>query len=133
MYDHNLHHGRKHFRRYCLQTFSSEKMLKSHIKDFLKINGKQRIIMHKNVNLFERQIKSPFIIYADFESILVPEYNKQQNPNESYTNKYQRHIDCNYDCKLVCVDGKFSNPFKSYSGKDAVYDFIKSMVKESNY
>ena len=48
MYDHNLHHGRKHFR----QAFSSEEILKSHIKDFLKINGKQRIIMHKNVNLF---------------------------------------------------------------------------------
>ena len=30
-------------------------------------------------------IKSPCIIYADFESILVPEDNRMQNPEESYT------------------------------------------------
>ena len=30
--------------------------------------------------------------YADFESILVPEDNEEQNPNVSYTNKYQKHI-----------------------------------------
>ena len=30
---------------------------------------------------FERKIKSPFMIYADFESILVAEDNGQQNPN----------------------------------------------------
>ena len=35
------------------------------------------------------------MIYADFESILVPEDNGKQNPNESYTNKYQ-HVDCSY-------------------------------------
>ena len=32
------------------------------------------------------------MIYADFESILVPEDNVKQNPNESYTNKYQKHV-----------------------------------------
>ena len=29
------------------------------------------------------------MIYADLESILVPEDNGKQDPNESYTNKYQ--------------------------------------------
>ena len=32
--------------------------------------------------------KPPFIIYADFQSILVPEDQRKQNPKESYTNKY---------------------------------------------
>ena len=41
---------------------------------------------------FERKIKSPFMIYADFESTLLPENNGKQNPNESYTNKYQIHV-----------------------------------------
>ena len=36
----------------------------------------------KNV---ERKIKSTFMIYADFESILVPEDNGKQNLNEYYT------------------------------------------------
>ena len=39
---------------------------------------------------FGRKIKSPFIIYTDFEFILVPEDNGKQNLNESYTNKYQK-------------------------------------------
>ena len=73
------------------------------------------------------------MIYADFESILVPEDNGKQNPNESYTNKYQKHVACSYGYKLVCVDDKFSKPFKSYLGEDAVYNFISSMIKESKY
>ena len=36
----------------------------------------------------ERKIKSSFIIYADFESILLPEENEKQNPENSYTSKY---------------------------------------------
>ena len=34
-------------------------------------------------------MKSPFMIYADFESILVPEDSKKQNLNESDTSKYK--------------------------------------------
>ena len=73
------------------------------------------------------------MIYADFERILVPEDNGKQNPNESYTNKYQKHIACSYDYKLVCVDDKFSKRFKSYLGEDVVYNFINSMIEESKY
>ena len=82
---------------------------------------------------FERKIKSIFMIYADFESILVPEDNGKQNPNESCTNKYQKHVACSYGYKLICVNDKFSQPFKSYLGEDAVYPFISSMIKESKY
>ena len=28
--------------------------------------------------------------------MLVPEDNGKQNPNESYTNKYQKHVGCSY-------------------------------------
>ena len=73
------------------------------------------------------------MIYADFESTLVPENNKNQNPNESYINKYKKHVACSYGYKLVCVDDKFSKPFKSYLGKNAVYNFISSMIEESKY
>ena len=33
--------------------------------------------------------------------------------------------------KLVCVDDKFSEPFKTYLGEDAVRSFINSMIKNS--
>ena len=41
---------------------------------------------------FERIKKLLFMIYADFESILVPKDNGKQNPNESYSSKYQNHV-----------------------------------------
>ena len=93
MYDHSLHLERKHFCRYCLHAFITGEILKRHIKDCFKINGKQMIKMPKKGTCvkfknFERKIKSPFMIYADFGSILVPEDNGKQNPHELYTNKY---------------------------------------------
>ena len=50
---------------------------------------KEEYVKFKNC---ERKIKSPFMIYADFESIFVPEHNGKQNPEESYTKKNQKHI-----------------------------------------
>ena len=138
MYDQTLHRGRKHFCRYSLHAFVTEEILKVPIKDCFKINGKQIIKMPKKGECikfknFERKIKSPFMIYADFESIVAPEDNGKQNLNESYTNKYQKHIACSYGYRLVRVDDKFSKPFKSYLGEDVVYNFIISMIEESKY
>ena len=47
MQDHSLHRERKCFCRYCLHTFVIQQILKHHINDCFKINGKQRIIMSK--------------------------------------------------------------------------------------
>ena len=99
MYDYSLHRGRKHFCHYCLHAFITEEILNLHIKDCFKTNGKQMIKMPKKFEYvklknFERKIKSPFMIYADFESILVPEDNGTQNPNGSYTKKYHNKQIC---------------------------------------
>ena len=99
MYDHTLYLGRKHFCHYCLQAFWTTAKLKCHIKGCFNINGKETIKMPKKGECikfknFGRKIKSPFIIYADFESILVPKDNWKKNANESYTNKYQKHVAC---------------------------------------
>ena len=111
-----------------MHVFSAEEILKRYIKNCFKIDGKQTIKMPKNGEYikfrnFERKIKSLFMIYADFESILVPEENGKQNPNASYTNKHPKYVACSYGDKFVCVDDKFSNPFQSYVGKDAVFKF----------
>ena len=68
---------------------------------------------------FERKINS-FIIYADFESILLPEVYWKQNPMKPYTKKYQKHVVFSDGYKLICVGDKFSKSSKSYLGKDAV-------------
>ena len=77
-----IHCGRKHLCRHCLQVFSSDEILKCHSnsdsEDCFKINGKQRIKMptkgeYIKLKNCERTIKTPFMIYAIFESTLVPE------------------------------------------------------------
>ena len=41
---------------------------------------------------FRRKVKSPFMIYEDFENLLVPEDNGKQNPNQPYTKETQKHV-----------------------------------------
>ena len=63
VYDHTLHPGRKHLCSYCLQAFSTEEIIKRHLKDCFKSNGKQIIILPKKDGYVkfknsERKIKS---------------------------------------------------------------------------
>ena len=51
---------------------------------------------HVKFKNYERKLKSPFIIYAEFESILVSKDNGKQIQGEPYTNKYQKHIACSF-------------------------------------
>ena len=102
---------KKCFCRFCLHAFIAEEILKRHIKDCFKINGKQTSKMtmkaeYVKLKNFKGKTKSPFMINADFESILVAEDNGKQNPSESCINKYQKHVVCSYPYKVVCVDDK---------------------------
>ena len=76
----------------------------------------------KGEYMWSKNLKEKLLwFYADFESILVPENNGKQNPEESCRAKYQKHIAGSYGYKLVCVDNKLSKlllKLKSYLGKD---------------
>ena len=109
MYDRSLYRGRKHFCRYFLHALITEEILKFHFTNCFKINSKQTIKMSKKGEYvkfknFERNIKPQFMIYADFQSILEPEDNEKENPNESYINKCQKHTACSCCYRLLCVD-----------------------------
>ena len=63
---------------------------------------KDEYVRFKN---WERIIKSPFAIYADFGSLLVREDNGKENQHESYTNKLKKK--CCFQskaCSLVVSD-----------------------------
>ena len=47
MYNQSKHKNKKHFCMYCLQCFSSERILASHVSNCLTINGKQAINIPK--------------------------------------------------------------------------------------
>ena len=85
-------------------------------------------------NNFQKQLPVPFVIYADFEAITQKIDSCQPNDEKSYTEKYQKHIDCGYSYKVVCCyDDKFSRPIQLYRGKNAVYKFLEAMLEEVDY
>ena len=101
-----------------------KKILKSHVKDCFKINGRHIIKMPKKAEYvrlkkYDRKIKSPLMIYAELESTLVLEDHGRQDRNESYISKCQKHI----ACKLGWVCDKFSKLFKPYLGEDTIHSF----------
>ena len=147
MYDQSKHKERKHFCMYCLQCFSSERVLANHVINCLTINGAQAINMPKQgenilkFNNFHKQLPVPFVIYADFEAVTrkiqgceQSEEMKNEKNKRSYTEAYQTHEDCGYGYKVVCCYyDKYSKHTRIYRGKNAVYKFMEKMLEEVEY
>ena len=147
MYNQSKHKERKHFCMYCLQCFSSERILANHVNNCLTINGAQAINMPKQgenilkFNNFHKQLPVPFVIYADFEAITKKvqgcrqsEEMEDEKNKTSYTEAYQTHEDCGYGYKLVCCyDDKYSKDICIYRGENAVYRFMEKMLEEVKY
>ena len=136
IYDHTLHCGKNVFAVIVYRVSVQKKYQKFILKIPLKLMANKGLQHLKKVNMLNSEImkkKSRLIISGDFDSILVSENNEKQNPEESYTNKYQKHIACCYGYKFVCVDDKFSKPFKTNLGKDFTNNLVNSMIKESRY
>ena len=144
MYNQSKHKERKHFCMYCLQCFSSERVLANHVNNCLTINGAQAINIPKQgenilkFNNFHKQLPVPFVIYADFEAITKKvqgceqsEEMKKDKDRRSYTEAYQTHEDCGYGYKVVCCyDDKYSKYTHTYRGENAVYKFMEKMLEE---
>ena len=147
MYNQSKHKERKHFCIYCLQCFSSERILANHVNNCLTINGAQAINMPKQgenilkFNNFQKQLPVPFVIYADFEAITKKvqgceqsEEMKKDKDRRSYTETYQIHADCGYGYKVVCCyDDKYNKHTRIYRGENAVYKFMEKMLEEVEY
>ena len=77
------------------------------------------------------QFKVPFIMYADFESILQPISGCSDNPDNPSNRKINQHVPSGF-----CVYSKFTyseveNPVKLYRGEDCVEVFCKYIEEEA--
>ena len=91
----NKHKGSREICLNCFNTFNSSKELEKH-KGYCYNNECVKINMppegtYLNFKNFANSEKAPFVIYADFESLIKPLYNCKPDPNQSYTNKHQKH------------------------------------------
>ena len=140
MYNQTKHKESKHFCMYCLQCFSSKRVLNDHKDNCIIVNGTQAVKMpDKDNNIlkyinFHKEKQVPFVIYADFEAITEKIAGCKSNDNKSYTEAYQKHTDCGFGYKVVCCyDDKYSQPLKIYRGEKAVYTFLEYMLDEVKY
>ena len=140
MYNQTKHESRKHFCMYCLQCFSSERVLNNHKENCIQLNGTQAVKMPTKdnsilkFNNYHKQQPTPFVIYADIEALLQKVERGQPDSNESYTERFQRHVDCGSAYKVVCCyDDKYSKDICIYRGENAVYKFLEQMLEEVNY
>ena len=145
MYQFNNHKERKHFCKYCLHAFKKIETLEKHKPNCLSINGVQAIELPKkyvdkngverNPSVYfknhRRILPVPFVIYADFESIIEKISTCQPSDVKSYTDKYQKHTTCSFGYKVVChYDKKYSKDVVIYRGEDAINKFMKCMFRE---
>ena len=140
----NNNDHKRYFCLNCFNSFKSPDSLDKH-KEYCYNNECVKISMpppntflrFKNFRYSE---KAPFVIYADFESLIKPMDNCDPDPNHSYTKKYQKHepisfcyyIECfnNTLCKEIFNDETKRKQLKSYiktkpEDPDAIDVFIK--------
>ena len=121
---------KQHFCMNCLQGFTQELSRYQH-QAYCEDNESVRVEMPKQGSTVEfkdgqNQFRVPFIMYADFESILEPMGPVEpgaSNPNQPYTNEVNQHTPSGW-----CVYSKFAyvdvdDPLRNYRGKDCIKTF----------
>nr|XP_012563470.1 unnamed protein product [Hydra vulgaris] len=121
-----------------INTFSTEESLSKHelycdTHDSVRIELPEPNTMIEFTN-YNRSMRVPFVVYADFESFITPINTCSPNTNESYTKQYQKHTPCSFCYYIKCFDESVykSKPvtFTANSEKDDVAKKIVDMLKE---
>ena len=133
--DQTKHKERKHFCERCLHGFKRQDLLDKHTPDCRGINQTAIAIeMPKEgtklrFENYHKQLKSPYIIYADFESIIEKMEGPENSPQQSSTRKTSHHIACGYSYIVVRSDGLTKAPVL-YRGQDAAKRFLDALQEE---
>ena len=142
--DVNFHH----FCMNCLQGFTQESSRDQH-RVYCEDNESVRVKMPKQGSTIEfkdgqNQFKVPFIMYADFESILElmgpqgtrslsdPIESPNPNPNQPYTNEVNQHMPSGWCVYSKFAYGDVDNPLRLYRGKDCIETFCNYIKGEAH-
>ena len=127
--------GKKFFCVYCLHGFLREDLLLEHEPHCSK-NGPQRIKLpdeNNDVLYFkdvQKQLKVPFVIYTDFESILVTCDEQRLDPSVSFTQKTQVHQPSGFCYTVVSEVEAYDTAPVVYRGENAVDKFLDHLLHE---
>ena len=123
----------------CLTSFTRAHLLEDYKKYCNGVNVRPtRIEMPekgKNILAFQnyhKQMKAPYVIYADFEALVKKMPGCERDPDKkykSYTEKTEWHEACGYSYIVVKSDGEVTGS-KVYRGEEAVKSFLESVMQE---
>jgi hypothetical protein len=88
----------------------------------------RKILKFKNI---AHQLKMPFTIYADFESILIPHATCEPDPGKSSTTTIQSHEPCSYGYFIKCSFDDNLNKYVSYRGENCATHFIERITEDA--
>lgn len=95
------HNGEAYFCYRCSHRFMTQELLGNHLQycqehalQHIKILDPEKNILKSNGYHFQHT--TPFIIVADFESLIVPIHTTETYPSTSYIILTQMHIPCGY-------------------------------------
>ena len=77
------------------------------------------------------QFKVPFMMYADFESILEPIQGVSNNPNVSSTRGVNIHTPSGWCVYSKFAYGEVTNPLTQYRGSDCIEKFCEHIISEA--
>ena len=77
------------------------------------------------------QFKVPFMMYADFESIIEPIQGASKNPNVSSTRGVNIHMPSGWCVYSNFAFGKVANPLTLYRGSDCVKKLCEHIISEA--
>ena len=116
----------------CLNYFGSQKVLDTHselckeheaVREKLPEAG--TVLSFKNTH---KKMDMPFVRYADFESVIKPLHTVQPNPNESYTEKKEKHIPVSFCYFIKCSFDDKHSKLVHYTAKSEDEDVAQTFV-----
>ena len=127
----------------------TQKFSRDQHRDYCKDNESVRVEMPKQGSTIkfkdgQNQFKVPFIMYADFESILEPmglqvpgslsdpTESPSLNPTQPYTNEVNQHTPSGWCVYSKFTYGDFDNPLILYRGKDCIETFCNYIKGEAH-
>ena len=129
------HNGSQHFCTNCLQGFS-EQCSRDEDYAYCRFNESVRIEMPTKRPIVEcsngqHQFKVPFIMYADFESILEPTQGASNNPNIPSARGVNVHTPSGWCLYSKFTYGNLDHPLTQYRGSDCVEKFCEHIISEA--
>ena len=122
------HKCKQHFCMNCLQGFMQESSRDQH-QVYCEDNESVRVEMPKQGSTIEfkdgqNQFRVPFIMYADFESILESmDPVELGSPSQPYTNEVNQHTPSGWCVYSKFAYGDVDNLLRTYRGKDCIETF----------